>query len=169
MPLIYACIAPHAGDLIPETVEDQKVISTTRESMYRMGATLQSLAPDVIVLINPHGFRVHGALSASVAECARADWAPDVKLDFEMDTVLAHAMADRAIEMNLPVVKYIYGASGGFHPIDWARLPLYSGTSLAFKPKLVPQSHADSSFGTHYDPAAAGRSSSALRIAVVAS
>ena len=38
MPLIYACIAPHAGDLIPETVEDQMTVATTRASMYQLGA-----------------------------------------------------------------------------------------------------------------------------------
>ena len=178
MPLIYACIVPHAGDLIPETVKDQKMISTTRESMYRLGATLEALAPDVIVLINPHGFRVHGALSVSVAERARADWAPDVKLDFEMDTVLAHAIVDRATEMNLPVVKYIYGASGGpecFIPLDWgAVVPLYFlGHRFASKPKLVHLSPMRTlPFTTHYDfGRAAGRviKDSDLRIAVVAS
>ena len=86
MPLIHACIAPHAGDLIPETVEDQNKVKLTRETMYVLGENLQALAPDVIVIINPHGFRVQGALSVSVAERAVADWAPDVKLDFEMDS-----------------------------------------------------------------------------------
>lgn len=178
MPLIYACIAPHAGDLIPETVEDQKMISTTRQSMYRLGATLEALAPEVIVLINPHGFRVHGALSVSVAERARADWSPDVRLDFEMDAVLAHAIADKATEMNLPVVKYIYGASGGpecFIPLDWgAVVPLYFfGHRFTSQPKLVHLSPMRTlPFATHYDfGRVAGRliKDSALRIAVVAS
>src|SRR5829696_125464 len=37
MPLIYACIAPHAGDLIPETVSDQNIVKQTRQSMQEMG------------------------------------------------------------------------------------------------------------------------------------
>jgi aromatic ring-opening dioxygenase LigB subunit len=142
MPLIHACIAPHAGDLIPETVTDQNIIATTRQSMYALGEHLQALAPEIIIIINPHGFRVQGALSVSVAERATAYWASDVKLDFEMDAALAHAIVDKATEMNVPVVKYIYGASGGpecFIPLDWgAVVPLYFlGHRFTPKPKLV--------------------------------
>ena len=152
MPLIYACIAPHAGDLIPETVEDQKTVATTRTAMYQLGAKLESLVPEVIFLINPHGFRVHGALSVCVAERAVADWAPDVKLDFEMDPALSHAIADKAAELNLPVVRYIYGASGGpdcFIPLDWggSRTFIFSGTSLQSQAETGShQSHAHSPF-----------------------
>ena len=30
MSLLYACIAPHAGDLIPETIADKNIVATTR-------------------------------------------------------------------------------------------------------------------------------------------
>jgi len=178
MPLIYACIAPHAGDLIPETVADQKIVAMTRESMYKLGTKLEALAPEVILLINPHGFRVHSALSVGVAERAVADWAPDVKLDFEMDTALAHAIADKATEWNVPVIRYTYGASGGpecFIPLDWgAVVPLYFlGHRFIPKPKLVLLSPMRTlPFATHYDfGRAAGHviKESALRIAVIAS
>ena len=178
MPLIYACIAPHAGDLIPETIEHQSMIITTRETMYQLGSKLESLKPEVIVLINPHGFRVEGALSVSVAERARADWSPEIKLDFAMDTALAHAIADQAAEANLPVVKYIYGASDGpecFIPLDWgAVVPLYFlGHRFESKPKLVHLSPMRTlPYATHYDfGRVLGRliKDSALRIAVVAS
>ena len=178
MPLIYACIAPHAGDLIPETVEDQKTVATTRTSMYQLGAKLESLAPEVIILLNPHGFRVHGALSVCLAERAVADWAPDVKLDFEMDPALSHALADKATERNVPVVRYIYGASGGpdcFIPLDWgAVVPLYFlGHRFAHKPKLVHLSPMRTlPYATHYDFGRAIGSvvkESALRIAVITS
>jgi aromatic ring-opening dioxygenase LigB subunit len=178
MSLIYACIAPHAGDLIPETVEDQKTIATTRTSMYQLGAKLESLAPDVIVIINPHGFRVNGALSICVTERAVADWAPSVKLDFEIDLTLSHAVADKAAERNMPVVRYIYGASGGpecFIPLDWgAVVPLYFlGHRFTPKPKLVHLSPMRTlPYATHYE---FGRvvgnviKESALKIAVIAS
>src|SRR5262245_54469195 len=178
MPMVYACIAPHAGDLIPETVRDQKIVATTRESMYKLGATLEALAPDVIVMINPHGFRVHGALSVSVAERAVADWAPDVKLNFEMDAALAHTIADKAAEANVPIARYIYGASSGpecFIPLDWgAVVPLYfMGHRFILKPKLVHLSPMRTLlFVTHYEfGRAVGRviKESALRIAVIAS
>lgn len=142
MPLIYACIAPHAGDLIPETVSDSNIVKQTRQSMYEMGEHLQALNPEVIVIANPHGFRVQNAMSISLAERAIADWSPDVKLDFEMDSAFANAIANQAEEMNVPIVRYIYGSSGGpdcYIPLDWgAVVPLYFlGHRFTPKPKLV--------------------------------
>lgn len=153
MPLTFACIAPHAGDLI----DDLTKVELTRQSMLAMSERLQALAPEVIVIINPHGFRVQGALSVSVAERATAYWASDVKLDFEMDPILANAIADKATEMNVPVVKYIYGASGGpecFVPLDWgAVVPLYFlGHRFTPKPKLVHLSPMRTlPLATHYE------------------
>lgn len=138
MSLIYACIVPHAGDLI----NDQDKIALTRHSMQEMGTTLQALSPDVMIIINPHGFRVQNAVSISIAERATAEWSPEIKLDFEIDHGLANVIADKATEMNVPVVRYIYGASGGpdcFIPLDWgAVIPLYfMGHSYEPKPKIV--------------------------------
>lgn len=143
MPLIYACIAPHAGDLIPETISDQNIVKTTRQSMREMGEHLEALEPDVLVIVNPHGFRVQNALSISIAEHAIADWSPQVKLDFEMDPALANRIADKATEMDVPVVRYLYGASGGpdcYIPLDWgATVPLYflGHRGASAPPKLV--------------------------------
>ncbi len=153
MPLIHACIAPHAGNLI----DDLTKVELTRQTMLAMGERLQNLAPEVIVIINPHGFRVQEALSISVTERAVADWSPDVKLDFEMDSELAHAIADEATFANVPVVRYIYGASGGdscYIPLDWgAIVPLYfMGHRFTPKPKLVHCSPMrDLPLATHYE------------------
>ncbi len=138
MPLIHACIAPHAGDLI----DDVNKVELTRKSMEEMGAKLETLKPDTIVLVNPHGFRVSNAMSIATTEKAIADWSPDVKLDFDMDVPLAVDIADKAEEMSVPVVRYIYGASGGdscYVPLDWgAVVPLYfMGHRFNSKPKLV--------------------------------
>jgi aromatic ring-opening dioxygenase LigB subunit len=65
-----------------------------------------------------------------------------VKLEFDMDTELANQIADTAAELNVPVVRYIYGSSSGpacFVPLDWgAAVPLYFlGHSFPSKPKIV--------------------------------
>jgi aromatic ring-opening dioxygenase LigB subunit len=178
MSLIYACIAPHAGDLIPETVPDPSLVKQTRDAMVEMGTHLQALRPDVVVIANPHGFRVQNAMSISIAERAVADWSPGVKLEFEMDPALANAIADRAEKMSVPVVRYIYGASGGpecFIPLDWgAVVPLYfMGHHFNPKPKLVHLSPMRRlPFGTHYEfGRAIGRviQESTQRIAFIAS
>lgn len=178
MPLIYASIAPHAGDLIPETVSAPNIVAKTRDAMNLMGEHLQTLNPEVIVLANPHGFRVQNAMSISIAERAVADWSPGVKLSFEMDPSLASAIANRAEEMNVPVVRYIYGASDGpecFIPLDWgAVVPLYFlGHRYDPKPKLVHLSPMRLlPFAAHYEfGRAIGRviKESAQRIAFIAS
>ncbi len=145
MTLIYACIALHAGDLIPETVADQNTVAHTRQSMQQMDANLEALSPEVIVIINPHGFRVQGAVSISIAERASAQWSPEVNLNFEMDSELANKIADNAAEVSVPLARYIYGASGGpecFIPLDWgAVVPLYNthGHKLRFPPSEKAQ------------------------------
>lgn len=178
MPLIHASIAPHAGDLIPETTADQNVVKLTRQSMQAMGEHLESLLPDVVIIANPHGFRVQNAMSISIAERATAAWSADVKLDFEMDPALAHAIADRAIAMDVRIVRYIYGASGGpecFIPLDWgAVVPLYfMGHRFTPRPKLVHLSPMRLlPLATHYEfGRAIGRviKESAARIAFIAS
>jgi aromatic ring-opening dioxygenase LigB subunit len=121
---------------------------------------------------------VQEALSISVAERAVADWSPEVKLNFEMDPDLAHEIADEATTSNVPVVRYIYGASGGdacYIPLDWgAVVPLYFlGHRFMPQPKLVhcsPQRILP--LATHYDfGRAIGRvlKDSGKRIAVIAS
>ncbi len=157
MALIYACIAPHAGDLIPETIKDKNKVTLTRQSMQEMGAHLEALAPEVIIIVNPHGFRVQDAMNVSIAEKAVAEWSPDVKLDFDMDVELANRIADGATKMDVRVVRYIYGASGGpdcFIPLDWgAVVPLYfMGHNYQSKPKIVHISPMRLlPYQTHYD------------------
>lgn len=157
MSLIYACIAPHAGDLIPETVKDESIVELTRKSMYEMGAKLEALKPEVIVIVNPHGFRVHDAMNICITDKAIAGWSSDVKLDFDVDVPLAHTIADRAEKMSVPIVRYIYGASSGdscFVPLDWgAVVPLYfMGYKFGSKPKVVHISPMNNlSYQTHYD------------------
>ena len=153
MSLIHACIAPHAGDLI----DDMNKVALTRKSMNEMGATLEALNPDVVVIVNPHGFRVSNAMNIAITEKAFAYWSPDVKLYFDVDTSLANVFADKAEEMSVPVVRYIYGASGGdscYVPLDWgAVVPLYfMGHKFENKPKIVHISPMKSlSLQMHYD------------------
>lgn len=178
MPLIYACIAPHAGDLIPETVSEPDHVQVTRRTMQGMGERLAALSPEVMVIVNPHGFRVQTAISISMAERAVADWSPGVKLAFEMDPVLARDIAEEAEGRNVPVARYLYGASGGpdcYIPLDWgAVVPLYfMGHRFTPKPKLVHLSPMRFlPYATHYEfGRALGRviKGSEKRIALIAS
>src|SRR5690349_23027268 len=96
-------------------------------------------------------------MSISMAEKATADWSAVVKLDFDLNVELAHSIANKATEMDLPVVRYIYGASGGpdcFIPLDWgAVVPLYfMGHRFGRKPKIVHISPMRTlPYKTHYE------------------
>ncbi len=178
MPLIYACIVPHAGDLIPEALEDKNKIALTRQTIQEMGQRLQAFAPEILIVVNPHGFRVQSAINVCVAEKAIGEWSPDVKLEFDLDASLANAIADKATEMNIPIVKYIYGASSGegcYIPLDWgAVVPLYFlGHRFDPKPKLVHISPMRTlPLQVHYDfGRALGQvvKQSSQRIAIIAS
>ena len=153
MSLIYACIAPHAGDLL----DDPDKVALTRKTMNEMGAKLEALNPEVVVIINPHGFRVSKAMNIAVTEKAFAEWSPEIKMDFDVDTSFANSIADKAEAKSVPVVRYIYGASGGescFVPLDWgAVIPLYfMGHTFEPKPRLVHISPMKSlSLQAHYD------------------
>ena len=153
MPLIYACIAPHAGDLI----DDPGRVMLTYQSMNEMGAKLEALNPETIIIVNPHGFRVSNAMNIAITEKAFAEWPPDIKMDFDVDKSFADTIADKAEEMSVPVMRYIYGASGGdscYVPLDWgAVIPLcFMGYKFERKPKIVHISPMKSlSLQTHYD------------------
>ncbi len=157
MPLIYSCIVPHAGDLIPETVENKEKVSLTRHALEAMAERLKALAPELLIVINPHGFRVQNALSLAIAEKAVGEWSPEVRLDFDMDPDLANRLADKAEELKVPIVRYIYGASSGescFIPLDWgAMVPLYFlGHRFEPRPKIVHLSPMRSlPLQLHYD------------------
>jgi len=121
---------------------------------------------------------VQNAISVSIAEKGIADWAPNVRLDFDMDPPLANAIADKAAEMDVPVVRYIYGASAGPDcciPLDWgAVVPLYfMGHRFTPRPKIVHISPMRTlPYQLHYDfGRALGRVLKALdkRIALIAS
>ena len=141
------------GDLI----DDPGRVMRTYQSMNEMGAKLEALDPEVVVIVNPHGFRVSNAMNIAITEKAIADWSHEVKLDFDVDTSLANAIADKAEELSVPVVRYIYGASGGdscFVPLDWgAVVPFYfMGHNFENKPKIVHISPMKNlSLQMHYD------------------
>jgi aromatic ring-opening dioxygenase LigB subunit len=157
MPLVYACIAPHDGNLIPDDPAKESPISLTRESMQGMGTSLQELKPEVLVLISPHGFRSPGGISLCLAEKVLGEAGPALKLEFDLDVGLASAITRRAALQKLPLVGYIYGASSGegcFLPLDWgAAIPLaFLGQPLDPRPRLVVISPMrDLGARVHYD------------------
>ena len=141
MSLIYACIAPHIN-LAPEQLPHPNYATLTRHTIAAMGKELEALRPDTVIVLTPHGVRIEGATCVSLTERAYADLTAALRIEFDVDQVLAEAIAITATAHHIPVAKCIYGASAGPHcalPLDWgASTPLYfMGAHYTPPPKIV--------------------------------
>lgn len=142
MPLVFGAIAPH-GDIVPG-LPDAAPSPQTTAAMEAMGKQLEALRPESIVVVTPHGVRVDGAVAVSASEMAAGalEELPAVRVEIEVDTVLARQIATHADAAGVPVATVHYGATRGPHdcyPLDWgAVVPLwFLGARFAAPPRVV--------------------------------
>lgn len=132
-PFIYACIAPHGGEVIPELAgKKPKRMLVTRESMYKMGKNMEHQNPDVIVLLTPHGTRINGQFSISGSERILGTVEENenqVSMERMVDRELAEKIGFEATKENSPTGIINYGTNSGpisCLPLDWgAIVPLW--------------------------------------------
>jgi aromatic ring-opening dioxygenase LigB subunit len=145
--LVFACIAPHGGDVIAELsgVEAHRT-HVTRSAMEDLGRRMEQTRPDTVVVITPHGIRVAGVMCVMVTERAAGSLDSEhgsIAVDMTVDTDLGFRIVDWATGVHdVPAVTAIYGASGGdgcFTPLDWgAVVPLwFLGARWASPPEIV--------------------------------
>ncbi|MGE5560562.1 MAG: flavodoxin domain-containing protein [Chloroflexota bacterium] len=60
MGIVYACITPHGGEILPEIGGDLPAILDLRASMEELGRRMKQHRPDVIIVVTPHGLRLEG-------------------------------------------------------------------------------------------------------------
>jgi aromatic ring-opening dioxygenase LigB subunit len=133
--LVYACIAPHGGEVIPELAGDNTArMAATRRAMEELARHVEAARPETVVVITPHGVRVAGAVCIMTTDRAvgvlEGEQGGRVEIDLAVDSDLAQRIANRASRnYNVPIATAIYGASGGdgcFTPLDWgAVVPLW--------------------------------------------
>lgn len=134
--LVFACIAPHGGEVIAELAGDRAHhTAPTRQAMEELGRRMQKTRPDTVVVITPHGVRVAGAVCVMTTERALgvlegADGGSAVEVDMAVDMDLGMGIAEQAVRAyQVPTVTAIYGSSGGdgcYAPLDWgAVVPLW--------------------------------------------
>ena len=62
--IVFACIAPHGGELIPLLSGPASAkAQASRAALTELGRRLAAAQPETIVIIEPHGLMVHGAIS----------------------------------------------------------------------------------------------------------
>ncbi len=149
MPLVFGCIAPH-GNIIPGAPGSEQCAATTA-AMREIGRRLDTLRPDVVVVVTPHGVRVDGFMAVSLSERASGTLEEPIVVHGESRTVSVELTVDRALgqdllaasaEAGVPAVGVHFGATSGPHdcyPLDWgAIVPLwFLGAQFADPPSIV--------------------------------
>ncbi len=131
--LVFACIAPHGDLAIPEAcAPDERALAVaTQRAMAELAAAFDAAAPDVVVVLTPHGIHVGGHFAVVVAgrTAGSLDGAPAVSLDLETDRTLGLAITDALDAAGIPVVGVSFGGNvpaESAMPLDWGSLiPLW--------------------------------------------
>jgi aromatic ring-opening dioxygenase LigB subunit len=133
MPLVYACIAPHGGELVPRLAGDMMArFAKLRKGMRTVAAQMTALKPDTIVIASPHNLRLHKHIGVVLSEHSSGSTAEGMRRIFlraDCDTDLAWAVLHGAEKRGLPVVGANYGTFEGRLSdlaMDWGTLvPLW--------------------------------------------
>ena len=133
MPLVYACIAPHGGEIVPPLAGNKlKLFSPTRKGMRVLAAAMRTARPDTIVLASPHNLRLHKHICVVTAENSSgktAEGRREISLRAECDVEFATVLAEAGGEAGLPVVAANYGVFEGPQSdmaMDWGTMiPLW--------------------------------------------
>lgn len=146
MGLVFAAIAPHGGLAIAELCapEDRDVAALTRRGFEELARRFDAAAPEVAVVLTPHGIHVEGAMAVvtsgtlagelRVGGARRGAFDPSagdrsVKLAVKTDRDLAQRSIDALRGAGIPVAGVSYGgndAASASFPMDWAVLvPLW--------------------------------------------
>lgn len=131
--LVFACIAPHGDLAIPDACSpDQAALATaTQAGMAELARRFDAAAPDVVVLLTPHGIHVEGRFAVVVSGRAAGVLAeaPAVALDLEVDRELALAIVGALGDAGIPAAGVSFGGNvpaEAVMPLDWGSLiPLW--------------------------------------------
>jgi len=133
MALVYACIAPHGGEIVPALAGDQlRLFAPTRRGMRRVAEQMAAARPSTIVLATPHSLRLHKRIGVVLSENSSgtvAEGRRRISLKARCDVKFAWRLLAAAGKEGLPVVGANYGTFNGPSsdlPMDWGTLiPLW--------------------------------------------
>ena len=131
MPLDYACIMPHGGDIIPQLAvrKTEHLFEKTRESVRRIAADIREARPHTIVVASPHNLRLQNNIAIVTAENStgslKGSGGRKVSLSLRCDREFARDLLRESTRRGLPVVGANYGTAegpGSDMPMDWGTL-----------------------------------------------
>lgn len=144
--LVWACIAPHGGEVIPELAGDNLPrMAATRAAMQELGRRCEQAQPDSIVVFTPHGlcFDEHVCVSVAMRAEGMLDGENGARVcaSIEVDIPLAQAISEAASQRGVPVAQAAYtdeGEPAPTFPLDWgALIPLWFMGARWRKPPAV--------------------------------
>src|SRR3989441_4104865 len=131
MPLEYACIMPHGGDIIPQLAarKTKHLFVKTRESMRKIARDIREVRPDTIVIASPHNLRLQDKIGIVTSENTTGQLngprGRKVNLSLKCDREFAQDLLQESARYDLPVVGANYGTAEGpasDMPMDWGTL-----------------------------------------------
>jgi aromatic ring-opening dioxygenase LigB subunit len=155
-PFVFACIAPHGGEIIPELQgANPDRMAVTRKSMVRLGKQMADTNPDCIVVLTPHGTRINGRFSITDSERLKGSWNEN-EATFTMEKLverdLARKINDEALKNGQLSSTINFGTAAGpisCLPLDWgAIVPLRFMPDV---PVVVITPSRDLSFQQHME------------------
>jgi aromatic ring-opening dioxygenase LigB subunit len=150
MTLVYACIAPHGSEAIPQLASrtNRRKFRKTRHGLLQLGAEVGRAKPDTIVLATPHNLRLWKNIGVILAENSTGTLQASprsrrsVSVKTRCDVEFAKELLERSKKANLPVIGANYGTNEGVTsdmPMDWGTVvPLwFMIPRCRRKPRLV--------------------------------
>ncbi len=133
MGVVFACIAPHGAEVIPEIAGNMiDAFSETRKGMMQLADLAQQLNVETIILATPHGLRLHaniGIVTSQFTQGSLEENDKTITLRCECDREAASSLLESSEKTKLPIVGANYGTSEGpasCMPMDWGTLiPLW--------------------------------------------
>lgn len=140
MPVVYACIMPHAPVLVPPIGrgverETPRIIEALQEVARRMA----DLHPDTAIVVSPHGpfrYATMGILGSPRVAGSFAEWGhPELTFEYENDLELVEAVRSLAQGSEVPLETLAHWGRG----LDWGCLvPLYWLRGALERARVVP-------------------------------
>ena len=148
MTLVYACIAPHGGEIIPELASIAMLpkFEETRAAMRVLAKRISETHPQTVVIASPHNLRLVSRIAVVVSENSsgtlRGSSNRSVSLRARCDIDFGRILLRQAEKEGLPVVGANYGTATGSSSdmqMDWGTLvPLwFILKERKLKPKIL--------------------------------
>src|SRR6266849_10687152 len=135
MTLVYACIAPHGGEIIPELASKSMLrkFEETRAAMRALARRISEAHPQTIVIASPHNLRLLSNIAVVVSENSsgtlKGSSNQSVAVRARCDVDFGKIVVRQSEKARLPVVGANYGTAAGSSSdmqMDWGTLiPLW--------------------------------------------